>query len=111
LKEVRLLGDAFDECTEWRKLWVFLSEAVRKKCPSLHILFTSRPERVIEEDVKSLEIPSFDLRSSGIDRDIESFVLDVLANDSRYRGIPEEGKGIIRETLIGRANGMYVGFV
>jgi hypothetical protein len=107
-QEIRLVGDAFDECTEWNQLWAFLSEIVRRKCPALRFLFTSRPGQAIQDAVRSLEIPSFDLRTSGIDSDIAKFVKEALENDIRFMRILPEGKNDVRHSLISRANRMFV---
>jgi hypothetical protein len=62
-KEVRILGDAFDECTQWNVLWKFLTRMANSQCPSLRLLFTSRPEREIENAVNALGIPNLDHRT------------------------------------------------
>jgi hypothetical protein len=106
-REVRMLGDAFDECTQWNVLWKFLTQVVRARCPSLHLLFTSRPEREIEDAVNALGIPGLDLMTV-MDGDIERFVMETLESSARpVSRLPEKAKDLIRESLIGRAGGMY----
>jgi hypothetical protein len=106
-KEVRLLGDAFDECTQWNILWKFLTKMAKCECPSLRLLFTSRPEREIEEAVNSLGIPSLDLRTV-MDEDIKQFVVETLERSARpICRLPENAKDLIRESLVRRAGGMY----
>ena len=107
LDEVRLFGDAFDECTDWNNLWYLLSTTVKSRCPGFRFLFTGRPEVHILEAVNSLDIPSVDLDCEGINKDIEVFVSDSLAKDIRFARTLEEGKALIRHSLISRANGMY----
>jgi hypothetical protein len=80
-KEVRMLGDAFDECTQWNVLWKFLTRMVKSECPSLRLLFTSRPEREIEDTVNSLGIPSLDLRTV-MDGDIKQLLMETLENSA-----------------------------
>jgi hypothetical protein len=106
--EVRLFGDAFDECTDWNELWYFLSTTAKRRCPGLRLLFTGRPEVHIREGAGSLHIPSVDLDCEGINEDIEVFISDSLANDIRFARTLDEGKSLIRDSLISRANGMYV---
>jgi hypothetical protein len=108
LDEVRLFGDAFDECTDWNNLWYFLSTTVKSRCPGLRLLFTGRPEVHILEAANSLDIPSVDLDCDGISKDIELFVSNSLTMDIRFARTSEEGKTLIRNSLISRANGMYV---
>jgi hypothetical protein len=107
LDEVRLFGDAFDECIDWNDLWYFLSTTVKSRCPGLRLLFTGRPEVHILEAANSLDIPSMDLDCEGIKKDIELYVSESLA-DIRFSRTLEEGKALIHDSLISRANGMYV---
>jgi hypothetical protein len=107
-KEIRMLGDAFDECTQWNVLWKFLTKMAKSQCPSLRLLFTSRPEREIEDAVNALGIPSLDLRTV-MDGDIEQFVMETLENSARpICRLPEKAKNLIRDNLVRRAGGMYV---
>jgi hypothetical protein len=77
-------------------------------CPSLRLLFTSRPEREIEDTVNALGIPSLDLRTV-MDGDIKHFVIETLENSARpICRLPEKAKDLIRESLVSRAGGMYV---
>jgi hypothetical protein len=105
-KEIRMLGDAFDECTQWNVLWKFLTKMAKSECPSLRLLFTSRPEREIEDTVNSLGIPSLDLRMV-MDGDIEQFIKETLESSPRaICHLPEKAKDLIRESLVRRAGGM-----
>ena len=107
LPEVRLFGDAFDECTDWNNLWHFSSSLVKARIPSLHFLFTSRPERHIRDAVNSLGIPSVDLTCPEMDLDIKSFVIEQL-DDPRFSRISVDGKELVKNSLISRAGGMCV---
>jgi ERCC4-related helicase len=101
-----MLGDAFDECTQWNVLWKFLTQVAKSQCPSLRLLFTSRPEREIEDVVSSLGIPSLDLRTV-MDEDIEQFITETLEHSARpVCRLPEKAKNLIRESLVRRAGGM-----
>jgi hypothetical protein len=105
-KEVRILGDAFDECTQWNVLWRFLTRMVKSQCPSLRLLFTSRPEREIEDAVNALTIPTLDLRTA-MDGDIEQFITETLESSARsVSHLPENAKDLIRQHLVRRAGGM-----
>jgi ankyrin repeat protein len=106
--EVRVFGDAFDECNNWNILWYFLHTAVESQCPGLRIMFTSRPEMHIQEAANSLRIPSLNLDCDGINKDIELFVSDSLTRDIRFARTLKEGKTLIWDSLVSRANGMYV---
>jgi hypothetical protein len=108
LPRVLLLGDAFDECSQWNTLWRFISEIVNSKTPSLHFLFTGRPEQNIEDVVRSLGIPTLDLSSKAteLEVDIDTFVSESLEHDFRFSRISSKGKVLIRDSLTSRANGM-----
>jgi ankyrin repeat domain-containing protein 50 len=109
MKEIRLLGDAFDECVNWNDLWYLLCQISRRKCSSLRFLFTSHPESSICDAVHALDIPSIDLSLyESIDRDIRTFVSESLEYNPRFSRISDEGKGLIRDSLISRANRMCV---
>jgi hypothetical protein len=107
LPEVRLFGDAFDECTDWNNLWHFSSQLAKARTASLHFLFTSRPERHIRDAVNSLDIPTVDLTCPEMNLDIETFVIEQL-DDPRFARISVEGKELVKESLVSRAGGMCV---
>jgi hypothetical protein len=108
VKEVRLFGDAFDECNEWNSAWHFLSKLAERKCSSLRFLFTSRPAQYIRNAVDSLHIPSIDLTCSETNEDIRKYVVESLASDPRFLRVSSEGKCLVEDSLISRARGMYV---
>jgi hypothetical protein len=104
---VLLLGDAFDECSQWNPLWDFVSSIARSNCQNLHFLFTSRPEQCIGDCIGSLNIPSVSLvKCRGIASDIDSFIRESLWNSIRFSRISEEGKYKVHQSLTSRANGM-----
>jgi hypothetical protein len=106
MEEVRLFGDAFDECSQWNALWTFLSNVWKSQCHSLRFLFTSRPERDIRDAVNSLGIDSVDLTRSETTGDIERYVIEELEENTRFTRIPIEGRKLIKETLTTKAQGM-----
>ena len=105
--EVRLFGDAFDECADWNNLWHFSSQLAKARIPSLHFLFTSRPECHIHDAVNSLSIPTVDLTCPEMNLDIRTFVVEQL-DDPRFSRISVDGKELVKESLISRAAGMCV---
>jgi ankyrin repeat protein len=107
LPEVRLFGDAFDECKDWNNLWHFSSQLAKARSTSLHFFFTSRPERHIRDAVNSLGIPTVDLTCPEMNLDIKTFVIEQL-DDPRFTRISVDGKELVKESLISRAGGMCV---
>jgi hypothetical protein len=79
----------------------------KARTPSLHFLFTSRPERHICDAVNSLGIPTVDLTCPEMNIDIETFVIEQL-EDPRFSRISVEGKELVEESLVSRAGGMCV---
>jgi hypothetical protein len=108
LVEVRLLGDAFDECVEWNKLSTFLCTVIKSNCPALRFLFTSRPEQHIQDLLKSLAIPSIGLLCPEMNVDIRTFISQTLEQDDQFKQISLQSKDLIRENLVNHTNGMYV---
>ena len=105
LPEVRLFGDAFDECMDWNNLWHFSSQIAKARSPSLHFLFTSRPERHIRDAVNSLNIPVVDLTCPEMNFDIKIFVIEQL-DGPQFARISVDGKELVKENLTSRAGGM-----
>jgi hypothetical protein len=70
-------------------------------------MFTSRPEQYIKDVVNSLNIPFVDLTRDETSVDIETFVFESLDHDPRFSRTLLEGKDLIRDDLVNRANGMY----
>jgi hypothetical protein len=89
-------------------LSTFLCTVIESNCPSLRLLFTSRQEQHIQDVLESLGIPSIGLLRPEMNVDIATFVSETLAKDPRFIRISLEGKDLIRESLVSRANGMYV---
>jgi hypothetical protein len=70
----------------------------KARIPSLHFLFTSRPERHIRDAVNSLSIPTVDLTCPEMNLDIQTFVIEQL-DDLRFARISDDGKELVKESL------------
>jgi hypothetical protein len=104
VREVRLIVDALDECSEWSRFWLFLSQL--GKCQNLHFIFTSRPEEDIQHAVEHLGIPSVDLNCTEMDKDIEQYIREILDSDVRFKDINQQCREEVRKILIKKAGGM-----
>ena len=103
-QDVYLLVDSMDECTQRKELLGWMKEMKASKTANLHLLATSRPEHIIKECMESLEIGQVCLEGDGVNRDIESFVDDLLQESEKLKKWSED----IREKLLKNAAGMYV---
>ena len=103
-QDVYLLVDSMDECTQRKDLLGWMKEMKTSKTANLHLLATSRPEHIIKECMESLEIGQVRLEGDGVNRDIESFVVDLLQESEKLRKWSEE----IRQKLVKNAAGMCV---
>jgi hypothetical protein len=110
LPEVRLFGDGFDECSQWNSLWHFLCKTSGDQCPSLRFIFASRPEQYIRDAVNTLpDILSIDLAlCDELNSDIVKYISEALQYNPRFVKIPADEKELVYETLVSRADGMYV---
>jgi hypothetical protein len=109
LEEVRLFGDGFDECSQWNSLWHFISKVSGNHCPTLRFIFASRPEQYIRDAVSALNIPTIDLTlCDEMNRDIVKYISEVLECNPRFAKISIEGRKLIYETLVRKADGMCV---
>jgi hypothetical protein len=108
--EVYIILDALDECpgTERDEIMELLADIVDCRLPQLHVLFTSRKERDINEGLLPLHPIEVSLESALIDRDIQHYIEQRLNRKTRLRKMCGDAR--VREeilrTLIGGANGM-----
>ena len=103
-QDVYLLVDSMDECTQRKELLAWIKEMKGSKTGNLHLLATSRPEHIIKECMESLEIGQVCLEGDDVNRDIESYVDDLLQESEKLKKWSEE----IRQKLMTNAAGMYV---
>ena len=109
--QVYIVLDALDECTEQQQMTIMIKQIARWNKPQLHLLATSRKEWGIEEIMIDLvkEANRTCIEGKSVDDDIESYIHNRLRTDGRlkrWRKLEKEQE--IRETLILKANGMYV---
>jgi hypothetical protein len=61
-----------------------LTAFVKAVCPSLHFLFTSRPEQHIEDLTNALDTPLLYLTCEEMNSDIEKFVSETLQDNPLF---------------------------
>jgi hypothetical protein len=79
---------------DWNNLWHFSSQLAKASIPSLHFLFTSRPEHHIRDAVNSLSIPTLDLTCPKMNDDIKTFVVEQL-DDLQFARVSVDGKELV----------------
>ena len=117
---VYLIIDALDECPEAKhqrdELLSMLGTIHKWTKANLHVLLTSRKVPSIERKLESLigrtPVPgtgviNLELHQSDIDGDITVFIEDQLEKGN-YQFWDEDVKVEIKDTLVEKANGMYV---
>ena len=103
-QDVYLLVDSMDECTQRKELLAWIKEMKGSKTGNLHLWATSRPEHIIKECTEPLEIGQVCLEGDDVNRDIESYVDDLLQESEKLKKWSEE----IRQKLVKNAAGMCV---
>jgi hypothetical protein len=106
VREVRLIVDAVDECSEWELFYLFFNQLAKSKCQNLHFIFTSRPEKAIQAAVEKFGIPSVDLVCTEMDKDIEKYVRAILDNEPQFMHIDPNCREEVKEILVKKAGGM-----
>lgn len=101
--------DALDEpYRDVRKteLLPFLDLLIRKKCPSLHLMVTSRPESDIQCSMESLDPVRVDLSNGLVGADIRTHICHILEHDTDLKLWDTGIRKTIELSLTKRANGM-----
>jgi len=98
--------DALDECAEQRKLLAFIEGMTDWRLDGLHILVTSRPERMIHVCLDARVSDAIDIQSALVDADIGIYIRHNLQNDIQLCKYPPELKEVIEVTLMEGAKGM-----
>lgn len=105
-RQVYIITDALDECTEREDLLEVLSEITNMEPGKLHILVTSRQERDILEGLEGIATRRFSLGGSKIDKDIALYVHNQIVKHPKLRKWPQSVKVDIEVRLVAKAQGM-----
>lgn len=109
--DVYIILDALDECREQEELLELLSRIMSWGVDHLHILTSSRPERVIEEGLQHLikkDDDKIKIQSDLINNDIRTYIKGRLEKDIKlkrwlkYPTVQEQ----IETSLMAKADGM-----
>lgn len=98
--------DALDECAEQNKLLSFIDEITDWRLGTLHILATSRPDRLIHGHLTSRLSDVINIQSAFVDADIRIYIRECLRSDFKLCRWPLEVKEEVEMSLMEGANGM-----
>lgn len=107
-KRAYIIIDALDECTDWNKVLVWISNLLQWTEGKPRVLFSSRPEQEILEKLALVEFESLtrvSLNGKHSDADIETYVDAMLTHMTRWDCAT---LALVRKALITGASGMYV---
>ncbi|PGG95177.1 hypothetical protein AJ80_10005, partial [Polytolypa hystricis UAMH7299] len=102
-----IILDALDECEEWEDLLENIEEIFRWNIANLHLLVTSRREKMIEDVFEDFVKTQVCLQNKLVDGDIRLHIHQQLLIDRKLRRWPSETKKEIEEALANGANGMF----
>ncbi|KAK2797580.1 hypothetical protein FQN51_008375 [Onygenales sp. PD_10] len=102
-----IIVDALDECDEWEKLLEVIEQVYQWNIGNLHLLVTSRREKIIEDTFHGFVESQVCLQTKHVDNDIGLLVREQLQTDRRLQRWPTESKRKIEQKLIDGANGMF----
>jgi hypothetical protein len=98
--------DALDECSEQDDLLSFLEEIADWKLDPLHILVTSRPDRMTIERLACKFSNAIEIQSAIVDVDIRIHILERLQNDFQLSKWRMNVQDEIEASLMEGAHGM-----
>ena len=104
-----IILDALDECKERQRLMPSLEEMAGWKISSLHMLFTSRKEKDIEESLSTIltEEQRICIQSAVVEDDIRNYVRTRIRTDRDLRKWQKpEVQTEIETVLMEKAGGM-----
>lgn len=103
---VFIVIDALDECEDRTNLLEHVESIFNWQLDHLHILFTSRREKEIEDSFEPLAVTQIPIRSDNVDSDIRTHIRDRLQKDARLKRWPASVKLEIEDALMSKADGM-----
>ncbi|KAI9783618.1 MAG: hypothetical protein M1816_001209 [Peltula sp. TS41687] len=105
-KTYYIILDALDECSERENLLETLSEWAKQGLENVHILFTSRQGKDINEVLESIVTENVPIQNTKVDGDIRLHVRRCLDEDRELRKRPDSIKNEIETSLVEGAHGM-----
>ncbi|KAJ9663080.1 hypothetical protein H2198_001072 [Neophaeococcomyces mojaviensis] len=103
-----LVLDALDECSSREEVLDFLEEVLTTSNLNLSVFLTSRKETDIEMQLSNSVKGKINIDQSLIDEDIRLYVHDRLKIDAKLKRWPADVQSEIENTLMDKAQGMYV---
>ncbi|KAI9794892.1 MAG: hypothetical protein M1816_003022, partial [Peltula sp. TS41687] len=105
--EYYVILDALDECAERENLLKIVSELASHGRSNLHMLFTSRREQDIKEELDHIATEAVPIQNAKVDKDITLHVRRCLEEDRKLKKWPDSIKHEIETSLVEGAHGMF----
>ncbi|KZP03973.1 hypothetical protein FIBSPDRAFT_657023, partial [Athelia psychrophila] len=100
-----IIIDAVDECADREKVLAWIEQLTRRKKGNLQVLFSSRPERDITDQLRSMvSLYRVTLNGKLADKDIETYLDAMLSKLTRW---DKETIARVRNALITGSDGMF----
>ncbi|KAF1948207.1 ankyrin [Byssothecium circinans] len=106
-KEIYLVLDALDECSERVQLLEAVKEIISRSLDNLHILATSRPEKDIENIFTHIQAQHMRLEGSAVSNDIEQYVQNKLLKEQWLHKWPQGVQDEIVSGIVAKAGDMF----
>ncbi|KAF8333766.1 ankyrin repeat-containing domain protein [Amanita rubescens] len=108
-RETYVVIDALDECDDdYHKLFDTVIKVIHKwQLPHFHLLVTSRREKDIISNMEELVPTELHLSAGLVGSDIISYINLAIENDGRLKRWSPEIQQVMKNSLIGGANGMF----
>ena len=103
-----IILDALDECVDREDFMAVIRELVHSQQKDLRIMITSRREKDIEEQLRSIANYDINIQSAIVNEDIRIYVRNRLVTDSKLKKWPINVQENIAAVLTEKADGMYV---
>ncbi|KAH7109984.1 hypothetical protein EDB81DRAFT_832722 [Dactylonectria macrodidyma] len=106
-REVYLVVDALDECSNYAELENWLVDVKSWRFDWVHMLVTSRRVPHVENSLENLGCRQLAVQNSSVDADISIFLSSTLSNEKGFRRIPPQLRNEVQQKLVQGAHGMF----
>ena len=98
--------DTLDECIDREDFAILVRKLVKSQREGLHIIITSRREKDIKDELGCAAKYNINIQSAIVDEDIQTYIRDRIAMDSKLKKWPRKVQNEISTVLIEKADGV-----